>query len=105
MFVAVYFLYIVKINSELGQEYYNAMCAAVNFAFVNRQMIAHWTRDVFKKTYLKDFDLVETYYSKGPVPMLGRLNFIPGVNFPAKNRILPRSEAFSDRVCFFLKKK
>ncbi|MDP7365941.1 MAG: class I SAM-dependent methyltransferase [Candidatus Pacebacteria bacterium] len=63
------------------------------------------TRDVFKKTYLKDFDLVETYYSKGPVPMLGRLNFIPGVNFPAKNRILPRSEAFSDRVCFFLKKK
>jgi tRNA-splicing ligase RtcB len=39
------------INSELGQEYYNAMCAAVNFAFVNRQMIAHWTRDVFKKVF------------------------------------------------------
>jgi len=25
------------------------MCAAVNYAFSNRQMIAHWTRDVFKK--------------------------------------------------------
>jgi tRNA-splicing ligase RtcB (3'-phosphate/5'-hydroxy nucleic acid ligase) len=25
------------------------MCAAVNFAFANRQMIAHWVRDVFAK--------------------------------------------------------
>ncbi|MFH0867729.1 MAG: RtcB family protein [Candidatus Woesearchaeota archaeon] len=39
------------INSDLGQEYYNAMCAAVNFAFANRQMIAHWTRNVFKKIF------------------------------------------------------
>ena len=39
------------ISSELGQKYYNAMCAAVNFAFVNRQMIAHWTRNVFKKVF------------------------------------------------------
>ncbi|MCH8328879.1 MAG: RtcB family protein [Nanoarchaeota archaeon] len=39
------------IKSELGQKYYNAMCAAVNFAFVNRQMITHWTRDVFKKVF------------------------------------------------------
>jgi len=39
------------ISSELGQKYYNAMCAAVNFAFVNRQMITHWTRDVFKKVF------------------------------------------------------
>lgn len=63
------------------------------------------TRDVFKKTYLKDFDLVKTHYNRGPMPMLGRLNFLPWVNFPAKNRILPRCEAFSDRVCFLLKKK
>jgi len=39
------------IQSELGQEYYNAMCASVNFAFVNRQMIAHWTRNVFEKVF------------------------------------------------------
>jgi len=36
------------IKSELGQRYLNAMAAAINFAFVNRQMIAHWTRGVFK---------------------------------------------------------
>jgi tRNA-splicing ligase RtcB len=37
------------IQSELGQKYYKAMSAAVNFAFVNRQMIAHWVRDVFER--------------------------------------------------------
>lgn len=39
------------IQSELGQEYYSAMCAAVNFAFVNRQMITHWTRNVFERVF------------------------------------------------------
>lgn len=37
------------IRSSLGQEYYKSMCAAVNYAFANRQMIAHWVRDVFAK--------------------------------------------------------
>jgi tRNA-splicing ligase RtcB len=37
------------LKSPLGQEYYRSMCAAVNYAFANRQMIAHWVRDVFKK--------------------------------------------------------
>ncbi|MEM4327402.1 MAG: RtcB family protein [Candidatus Woesearchaeota archaeon] len=37
------------INSELGRAYYKAMCAAMNYAFANRQMICHWTRDVFRK--------------------------------------------------------
>jgi tRNA-splicing ligase RtcB len=37
------------IRSELGQRYYKAMCCAVNFAFANRHMIMHWTRDVFRK--------------------------------------------------------
>jgi len=36
-------------KSSLGQQYYKSMCAAVNYAFANRQMIAHWVRDVFKK--------------------------------------------------------
>jgi tRNA-splicing ligase RtcB len=35
--------------SSLGQRYYRSMCAAVNYAFANRQMIAHWVRDVFAK--------------------------------------------------------
>jgi tRNA-splicing ligase RtcB len=37
------------IRSTLGQQYYKSMCAAVNYAFANRQMIAHWVRDVFAK--------------------------------------------------------
>ena len=35
--------------SDLGQKYYKSMCSAANFAFVNRQMIAHWVRNVFRK--------------------------------------------------------
>ena len=37
------------VGSAMGREYYRSMCAAVNYAFANRQMIAHWVRDVFKK--------------------------------------------------------
>ena len=37
------------IRSPLGQEYYKAMSAAVNFAFANRHMIAHWVREVFQR--------------------------------------------------------
>ena len=36
-------------RSDLGQRYYRSMCAAVNYAFANRQMIAHWVRDVFRR--------------------------------------------------------
>ncbi len=36
-------------GSAQGQRYYRAMCAAVNYAFANRQMIAHWVREVFAR--------------------------------------------------------
>jgi tRNA-splicing ligase RtcB (3'-phosphate/5'-hydroxy nucleic acid ligase) len=36
-------------KSPQGQRYYWSMCAAVNYAFANRQMIAHWVRDVFSR--------------------------------------------------------
>jgi tRNA-splicing ligase RtcB len=36
-------------RSELGQRYYRSMCSAVNYAFANRQMIAHWVRNVFSR--------------------------------------------------------
>ena len=39
------------IQSELGQAYYKAMACAMNYAFVNRQMIMHWVREVFKKMH------------------------------------------------------
>jgi 2-polyprenyl-3-methyl-5-hydroxy-6-metoxy-1,4-benzoquinol methylase len=63
------------------------------------------TRDVFKKTFLKDFEVADIHYSRGPVPMLGRLNIIPGVKLKAKYRILPRCSWFADRVCYILRKK
>jgi len=34
-------------GSQLAEDYYGAMCAAINFAWVNRQLIMHRTREVF----------------------------------------------------------
>ncbi|HDK35605.1 MAG TPA: RtcB family protein, partial [Bacteroidetes bacterium] len=35
-------------QSPEGQEYFGAMNAAVNYAFANRQVIAHWVREAFE---------------------------------------------------------
>ncbi|MBN2199643.1 MAG: RtcB family protein [Candidatus Aminicenantes bacterium] len=37
------------LGSDMGREYYASMAAAVNYAFANRQMIAHRVREVFRK--------------------------------------------------------
>ncbi len=39
----------VPIRSPEGQDYLAAMAAAANFAFANRQMITHWTRQAFER--------------------------------------------------------
>lgn len=39
----------VPVRSEEGEGYLKAMAASANFAFANRQMITHWTRDVFER--------------------------------------------------------
>ena len=47
-------------GSELADEYYGAMCAAINFAWVNRQLIMHQTREVFADvfdTHWEDLDM------------------------------------------------
>jgi tRNA-splicing ligase RtcB len=49
------------IGSDLGRNYMKAMAAAINFAFINRQMIAHWTRNAFKKV-LGSSDGMEQIY-------------------------------------------
>jgi len=36
-------------TSNEAQDYYKAMACAVNFAFVNRQMIMHWVRQSFEQ--------------------------------------------------------
>ncbi|RCK75828.1 MAG: RNA-2',3'-PO4:RNA-5'-OH ligase [Ignavibacteriae bacterium] len=39
----------VPIKSKEGKDYLAAMAAAANFAFANRQMITHWTREAFQR--------------------------------------------------------
>jgi tRNA-splicing ligase RtcB len=39
------------IKSPLGRDYASAMAAAMNFAFANRQLITHWTREEMKYLY------------------------------------------------------
>lgn len=39
----------VPVRSEEGEGYLKAMAASANFAFANRQMITHWTRNVFHR--------------------------------------------------------
>ncbi len=38
-------------GSHLAEAYYGAMCAAINFAWVNRQLIMHQTRRVFERVF------------------------------------------------------
>ncbi|SEO71778.1 tRNA-splicing ligase RtcB [Halogranum amylolyticum] len=46
-------------GSELAEEYYGAMCAAINFAWVNRQLIMHRTRQVFERVFDRDWEAME----------------------------------------------
>jgi tRNA-splicing ligase RtcB len=39
----------VPIKSKEGHEYLSAMAAAANFAYANRQMMTHWTREAFQR--------------------------------------------------------
>ncbi|MEM4268095.1 MAG: RtcB family protein [Candidatus Woesearchaeota archaeon] len=39
------------IQSELGQKYFQAMSAAANFAFANKQMITHWIRESLNRIF------------------------------------------------------
>ncbi|WP_135806298.1 RtcB family protein [Halorussus marinus] len=43
-------------GSQLAEDYYGAMCAAINFAWVNRQLITHRTRQVFEKVFDADWE-------------------------------------------------
>ncbi len=38
-------------GSHLAEQYYGAMGAAINFAWVNRQLITHRTREVFERVF------------------------------------------------------
>ena len=43
-------------TSSEAQDYYQAMACAVNYAFVNRQVITHWVRQSFEEVFKKSSD-------------------------------------------------
>jgi tRNA-splicing ligase RtcB len=52
------------INSPEGQAYYGAMACAVNYAFVNRQVLAMGAREAFERVLagkVSDFNLYQVY--------------------------------------------
>jgi tRNA-splicing ligase RtcB len=46
-------------GSQLAEEYYGAMCAAINFAWVNRQLIMHRARQVFEDVFDRSWESME----------------------------------------------
>ena len=51
-------------DSKEGQEYFHAMACAANFAFANRQLLAHMIRHSFEQVLagkIKDFELRQVY--------------------------------------------
>ena len=52
------------VDSPEGRDYYGAMACAVNYAFVNRQVLAMGVREAFEQVLagrVKDFDLFQVY--------------------------------------------
>jgi len=43
-------------GSRLAEEYYGAMGAAINFAWVNRQLLTYQTRQVFERVFDRDWE-------------------------------------------------
>jgi len=41
------------LNSSTGQDYFSGMACAANYAWANRQMLMHWTREIFEKVLQK----------------------------------------------------
>jgi tRNA-splicing ligase RtcB len=52
------------IESPEGKDYLGAMASAANYAWCNRQCIAHWVRESFSKVFMKtsqDLDMRQVY--------------------------------------------
>jgi len=42
------------VDSEEANDYFQAMSAAANYAWTNRQMVVHWVRESFEKVFKRD---------------------------------------------------
>lgn len=70
----------------------------------NNHHLLFLTNDVFKKTYLSHFKLLEIIYQYGSIPMWGRLRAIFGKSIKKHAMVLPRSKLFARAVCYILRK-
>ncbi|WP_247001256.1 RtcB family protein [Halosolutus gelatinilyticus] len=48
-------------GSQLAEDYYGAMNAAINFAWVNRQLIMHRTRQVFERVFDRSWEEMDMH--------------------------------------------
>jgi tRNA-splicing ligase RtcB len=48
-------------GSQLAEDYYGAMCAAINFAWVNRQLVMHRTRRVFEQVFDRSWEAMDMH--------------------------------------------
>jgi tRNA-splicing ligase RtcB len=48
-------------GSDLAEAYYGAMCACINFAWVNRQLIMHRVRQVFERVFDRSWESMEMH--------------------------------------------
>jgi tRNA-splicing ligase RtcB len=48
-------------KSSEAEDYFAAMSAACNYAWANRQMITHWTREAFEKVFGKPADSLDMH--------------------------------------------
>ncbi|QLG48244.1 RtcB family protein [Natrinema halophilum] len=48
-------------GSQLAEDYYGAMNAAINFAWVNRQLIMHRTRQVFERVFGRSWEEMDMH--------------------------------------------
>ncbi|WP_265111971.1 RtcB family protein [Halosolutus halophilus] len=48
-------------GSQLAEDYYGAMNAAINFAWVNRQLVMHRTRQVFERVFERSWEEMDMH--------------------------------------------
>ena len=47
------------VTSREAEAYWGAMCSAANFAWTNRQLITHWTREAFSEVLQRDAEAMK----------------------------------------------
>ncbi len=69
------------VNSPEGQDFFAAMKAAVNFSFANRQVMTHWIREAFEKTFNKKWEEMDMQTIYGICHNVIKFEKINGKNY------------------------